>query len=73
MTIFEELQQVRKLLRLMIEATESPLPPPVEDWWQQEQQRIAREIAERDARKRERIAEIQQKIAELNMKLAELQ
>tara|TARA_R110000868_G_scaffold220418_4_gene471630 strand:- start:294 stop:515 length:222 start_codon:yes stop_codon:yes gene_type:complete len=72
-TLSEEYEALRKLLRLVARGYPPPMPAPLQAWWDIEQPIIATEKAESDQRKANRAAEIIAKIAELQSQLAKLQ
>lgn len=72
MTIAEELDALRKLLRHTARNYPAPLPADLQVWWDAEKLMIAKEKIAEDARRTERISMLTAKIAELQAELAKL-
>lgn len=73
MTVQEELDAIRKLLRAACKQWGKAMPVELSDWWMVEQQRIAAEKAEIDARRRSEIDDLAARITALNAKKAALE
>lgn len=73
MTVQEELDTIRKLLRVACKQWGKAMPVELSDWWTDEQQRITAEKAEIDARRRLEIDDLAARITALNAKKAALE
>lgn len=73
MTVQEELDAIRKLLRVACKQWGKAMPAELSDWWTAEQQRITAEKAEIDARRRLEIDDLAARITALNAKKAALE